>query len=195
MPGNRLVALSLAAALALSACAQETVEGAAGGAARGAVGGALYSGFAALIFGGDPVDAAARGAVVGATIGGVAGGVAGSQRAAQNRSQEDILRQAIGPEAYSGLESLVDCRYGAALQSAASAQRSTNSNYALSGLWLEALTLSDQRNEAAARALFPTIISRDADIASDRQAEEALRGLQTDLASTRREVGRPTVCG
>jgi hypothetical protein len=194
MPRMSCLSIAAAAFLALSSCASETVEGAVGGAARGAIGGALSSGFAALIFGGDPIDAAARGAVVGATIGGVAGGVQGSQRAAQSQSQDDVLRQAIGSDAFNGLESLVNCRYGQATQSASAAQRSSNSNYALSGLWLQALILTDQRKETDARALYPALISKDADISNDGQAEAALRDLQTDLAQSRREAGRATVC-
>ncbi len=194
MPHKSVAPIAVAAILSISACAPETIEGAASGAARSAAGTAFFSGVAALVFGGDPVDAAARGAVVGATVGGVAGGVSGSQRAAQNRSQEDVLRQAIGPDAYAGLEALVGCRYQAAFQSAATAQRSSNTNFALAGLWLEAITLTDQRNEPAARALYPEIISKDQDIANDRQAEAALRNLQVDLANTRRDAGRATVC-
>ena len=70
MPRFSLSVLVLSVSLAISGCAEETVEGAASGAARGAIGGALSAGFAALIFGGDPFDAAARGAVVGGTCGG-----------------------------------------------------------------------------------------------------------------------------
>lgn len=190
----RISVFVLSATLAISGCAQETVDGAASGAASGAVGGALSASFAALVFGGNPVEAAAQGAAVGATLGGVAGAASGSQRGAQSRASDEAFRRSVGPTAYSGLEELVACRHQSALQSASSAQGSSNANFALAGLWLEAVTLSDMRNEAAARALYPRIVATDAKISNDREAEAALRDLRGDLAQTRRDAGRNPVC-
>ena len=64
-------------------------QGAATGALAGAVGGLVV----ALIFGGDPVEAAARSAVYGASAGAVAGGVAGD-RDDHERSRPDDHRTA-----------------------------------------------------------------------------------------------------
>ncbi len=180
--------------MSLLACSQETATGAVDGAARGAVGGALASGFASLIFGGDPLDAAAQGAVAGAAIGGVAGAAQGSQRAAANQSAEENLRQAVGPDAYAGLEALVRCDYGSARSRAQAAQGSSNATFSLSGLWLEAAILTDQRNEAAARDLYPAIVARDPKVSSSNEAEVGLRDLQADIRSARQSDGLPTVC-
>lgn len=188
---------SAAAAICLSvlaACSQETASGAAQGAAGGAVGGALASGFAALIFGGDPLDAAARGAVAGAAIGGVAGAARGSEQAAARQTADQQLQAAIGPDAFAGLDALVRCDYGTAQSRSAAAKRSSNANFALSGLWLEAAILNDQQNEAGARALYPTIIAQDPKVSNNAQAEDALRGLQADIRAARQQAGRATVC-
>jgi hypothetical protein len=169
-------------------------RGAAGGAAVGAVGGLVTS----LVFGGDPAEAAARGAVYGAATGATAGAIAGAQADKAEKSRRDAqlekLRQDIGPDAFSGLEALTDCKHEVALGYARTAAKSDNKNHALAGLWLEVLTHGDNRQEDQARALFPELIEKDADIKSEAQAEQTMRQALQSLMNIREEYNLPRVC-
>jgi len=169
-------------------------QGAATGAAAGAVGGLV----SALVFGGDPVDAAARGAVYGGTTGAVAGGIAGARADQAEKQRRDAqleqLKKDIGDDAYNGLEALADCKHEVALGYARTAAKSDNKDYALAGLWLEVLAYGDNRQEEKARALFPDLVTKDAKISSEAQAEETMRKALQSLMDIRAEYNLPRVC-
>jgi len=152
----------------------------------------------ALVFGGDPIDRAARGAVWGGTTGAVAGGMAGSQADKKLQQQREAelakLRLKIGDDAFGCLEALADCQHDVSLQQAAKAQQSDNPNYALAGLWLEVLNYADRRDEAQARSLFPDLVKKDWDIKTESQAEETMRKALNALMDIRQEYKLPRVC-
>jgi len=182
----------------IAACSGKTGEYAGRGAATGAMSGAVGGLFGALVFGGDPIEAAARGAVVGTAVGATAGAVTGSEAdrriAEQQQADLDAIRREIGDDSFDGLVALTDCRHDVALSHAAKAVQSDNSDYVLAGYWLEALTYTDQRQEAAARASYPALIERDPNIASSEQAELKMREFIQDLTAIRGEYGLPQVC-
>jgi len=184
----------------LNGCASDsyTAQGATRGATTGAVSGAVGGIFTALVFGGDPAEAAARGAVYGGAVGGTAGAIAGSETDRKVKQQQDAalakLHQQIGDDTFSGLEALADCRHDVSLRQATKAQQSENPNYALAGLWLEVLSHADQKDEAKARNLFPTLVEKDWDIKSEAQAEETMRKALNSLMNVREEYKLPRVC-
>jgi len=181
-------------------CASDshTAKGASKGAATGALAGAVGGLVGALVFGGDPLDRAARGAVYGGATGAVVGAVAGSEKDRKEKRQNEAdlakLRQEIGDDAFDGLEALAECRHDESLRQAAKAQESENPNHALAGLWLEVLSHADQREEAAARKLFPVLVEKDWDIATESQAEETMREALNELMDIRQEYNLPRVC-
>jgi len=192
---NLMIVLCIAAMTACSSHSGKMAgQGAATGAAAGAVGGLV----SALVFGGDPVDAAARGAVYGGTTGAVAGGIAGARADQAEKQKRDAqlekLKKEIGEDAYNGLEALADCKHEVALGYARTAARSDNEDYALAGLWLEVLTYGDNRQEEKARALFPDLVAKDAKISSEAQAEESMRKALQSLMDIRAEYNLPKVC-
>ncbi len=204
--GPALLALgvTIVGGSSLGGCASESQasKGAAEGAGTGALAGAASGLVGALVFGGDPIDAAARGAVYGGTAGAVAGGMSGSRqdkamaeaKAAENQQNLEKLRREIGDDAFNGVVALAECKYEVAAANAKLARQSSNRDYALAGLWLEILSSADQRQEDAARAQFPELIRLDGDVNSDADAESAMReGLQA-LGDARANNGLPRVC-
>jgi hypothetical protein len=186
--------------LQMAGCASDsyTAKGASKGAATGAVAGAVGGLVGALVFGGDPVDRAARGAVYGGTTGAVVGAIAGSEADQRVKEQREAglakLREDIGDDAFEGLVALAECRHDESKSQAAKAQQSDNPNYALAGLWLEVLNYADQRDETRARSLFPTVVEKDWDIETESQAEEAMRKAMNELMDIRQEYKLPRVC-
>jgi hypothetical protein len=184
----------------MAGCASDsyTAKGAARGAGSGAVAGAVGGLVSALVFGGDPVESAARGAVYAGAAGAAAGAMAGSQVDKQVQQQNEarlaMLRKEIGDDAFGGLEALADCQHNVSLLQAAKARQSKNPNYALAGLWLEVLNYGDQRDEAKARSLFPTLVEKDWDIKSESQAEDMMRKSLNALMDIRQEYNLPRVC-
>jgi hypothetical protein len=186
--------------LQMAGCASDsyTAKGATKGATTGAVSGAVGGLVSALVFGGDPVERAARGAVYGGAVGATAGAMAGSQVDRQIKQEREAqlaaLRKEIGDGAFEGLEALADCRYDVSLRQAAKAQQSKNPNYALAGLWLEVLNYGDKGDEAKARSLFPTLVEKDWDIKSESKAEDVTRKSLNALMDIRQEYKMPRVC-
>lgn len=184
----------------MAGCASDsyTAKGAGRGATTGAVSGAVGGLVSALVFGGDPVESAARGAVYGGAVGATAGAMAGSQVDRKIQQQREarlaMLRKEIGNDAFEGLEALADCRHDVSLRQAAKAQQSKNPNYTLAGLWLEVLNYGDQREEAKARSLFPTVVEKDWDIKTEAQAEDIMRKALNELMNIRQEYNLPRVC-
>jgi hypothetical protein len=89
-----------------------------------------------------------RGAQAGATVGAVGGAIEGSSKAraekdyqaAQEQRELDQFRHDVGDYAYDGAVALVDCNHAVEIANAQAAAKSTNSNHALAGLWLQALS-------------------------------------------------------
>jgi len=197
--------IAFTASIALTAsCASGSyaAEGAGEGATTGAVAGAVGGMVSALVFGGDVVEAGARGAVYGGTTGAAVGGMAGSkadkaaaeQKQAQQEAELARLKNSIGADAYNGVVALAECKHDLAIANAAEAVKSTNSDYALAGIWVEVLAESDRGREAQARALYPALVSQDSDIKSETDAEARVRqGLQ-GLRDIRVEYGLPEIC-
>ncbi len=180
-----------------------TAQGAGKGGATGAVSGAVGGLVSALVFGGDPVERAARGAVYGGAVGATAGAIAGSEadkRAAEQRRAEteaglEKLRKDIGEDAYNGLEALADCRHEISLKQAGKAQQSDNPNYALAGLWLEVLSYADKGDKTQIRSLLPKIVEKDWNVKSESQAETSMRQALSELKVIRKEYNLPQTCG
>ncbi len=188
----------LAAVTACAGAGKGAVQGAAGGAVAGAAGGLISS----LIFGGDPGEGALRGAAVGATVGGVSGAIKGSQEAKAQKQKKyaarerDIeqYRRDIGDDAFNGAVALAECKHEVAIANANIASQSTNSNHALSGLWLKALTYADQGNNAATRAMYPEIIRWDRAVDSEAETEATLQNVLRELKQIRVEYRLPKIC-
>ena len=182
----------------LSGCSGHTREYAARGATHGAVAGAVGGLLSSVVFGGDPLDRAARGAVVGAGVGATSGAMVGSEMdrrvADRRKAEEERIRREIGEDSFEGLAALAECRYEVSLRRASKAVQSTNRDYALAGLWLEVLTYSDQREESRARALYPNLIEKDPLIKNEAQAEQTRRKFLQGLMEIRAEYGLPQVC-
>ncbi len=193
----QLVAIA-ALALVVAGCQTSAGKGAAEGAGTGAIAGAVGGAVVALVFGGDPVEAAARSAVWGASAGAATGAIAGSQVDKKTEQQKEAkfakLRDEIGEENFAGLEALADCKHDQSLRAAGKGRQSKNPNYALAGLWLEILSYADQGQESQARALFPTLVKQDWNIDTTVQAESKMREGTTALGNIREEYDRPRVC-
>jgi hypothetical protein len=203
-PNKFLVTIMLAANLMAAGCAGDsyTAKGARQGAASGAMAGAVGGMVTALVFGGDIVDAGARGAVYGGTAGAVAGGVSGSRKdkavAAQKQAAQDAeldqLRKSIGMDAFNGIEALADCKHDIAIANAREARNSSNRDFALAGLWIEALTEADRNDHNKAQALYPTIVAQDRDIKTAADAEATMREALKELGDIRVEYGQAAIC-
>ena len=199
---QRTLIIGIAATLVVGMTACESgshaSKGATTGATRGAAAGAVGGLVSALVFGGDPIDRAARGAVYGGTTGAVAGGMTGASRdKAERQAREneyDKLREQIGQEAFDGLSALAECRHDEVIRFADKAMLSDNPNHALAGLWLEVLSYADQQDEAKARALFPTLIEKDWEVKNEAEAEAEMRQALNDLMDIRAEYKMPRVC-
>ncbi len=181
-----------------SYAAKGATQGATTGAMAGAVGGMI----SALVFGGDVVEAGARGAVYGGATGAVAGGVSGSnvdkQVAAQEQAKRDAevaqFRKEVGADAFNGVVALAECKHEIAIANAEEAAKSKNSDYALAGLWVVALTQADRQREQEARALFPDIIARDGEVDTEADAEKLVHEALQELGEIRVEYGQPASC-
>ena len=185
--------------LLLSACGEHATrkagEGATIGAASGAVGGLV----GALVFGGDPVEAAARGAVYGGSAGATAGAISGSEVdariAAERKAEEDRIRAEIGEDAFHGLTDLMNCDHAGALADAELAMQSKNPNFTVSGHWLELLTYADQGNLGEIEELIPEVVSIDWETDDEEQARRHLDQLKEELLVSREDYGLPVQCG
>ena len=193
----KLLAIALLG-VTLAGCGTYAGKGAAQGAGTGAMAGAVGGAVTALVFGGDPVEAAARSAVWGASAGAATGAIAGSQVDKKVDQQKEAefakLRDEIGDENFAGLEALADCKHDESLRAAGKGRQSKNPNYALAELWLEILSYADKGQESKARALFPTLVKQDWNVDTTAEAETKMREGTTALGNIREEYGRPRVC-
>ena len=164
------------------------------GAASGAVGGMV----SALIFGGDPVEAAARGAVYAGAASATVGAISGSQVDAgikeQRQARENQIRERIGSDAFKGLSALTSCDYEDTLSYAEASKTSENPNYAVAGYWLELLSYADRGDSKEVARLTPAVVAQDWDTADDNQAGVQLRKLEDELKKLRLEYKQPENC-
>jgi len=192
--------VAFVAVVLLTGCASNsyTAQGAKKGATTGAVSGAVGGLVSALVFGGDPIDRAARGAVYGGAVGATAGAIQGSERDKQVKAQQERglqqLRQDIGGEAYQGLEALADCNHRQALGHAAVARESSNPNHALAGLWLQVLAHADRGSLAGNQQLLADVVEKDWDIDSVAQARSVTSQSLRELEDIRGSYGLPRNC-
>ena len=189
----------LAQALILSGCSGTSGQRAADGASTGALAGAAGGLVSGLLWGSNPLESAAKGAVVGATSGAVVGGVSGAKQdkaQAQAAEQKTIaeLRTQIGEDAFAGVTALAECKHGVAEANAQVAAKSTNSNYALAGLWVDAISHADRRDMAGARALYPEIVQWDRSVENSDQAEAELQESLVKLQDIRKRYDLPPTC-
>jgi hypothetical protein len=191
-------------AFSVAGCASDSyaAKGAAQGAGSGALAGAVGAAATALIFGGDVGEAAARGAVYGGTTGAVVGGMSGAQAdrrvEEQRRAEQDRrisqFREEIGSDAFNGFVALAECKHDIALANAREAQRSRNRDFALAGLWVEALTEADRARPDAARAVLPQIVSQDSEVTDEADAQRRLGDTLGQIGEIRTEYDLPETC-
>ncbi len=194
---------TITAVILFLACSKQTVEKSAQGAAMGAAVSAVGGMVTALVFGGNPAEAAARSAVYGASAGATAGAISGAMaekkapKTAADPMATDMqkLRQTLGEDAFSGLEALVDCKHEVAQAYGRTAAQSDNKHYALAGLWIQVITFADNREEEKARAMFPDLIAQDEKLTTSDQVEAKMRESLQKLMDIRQKNGRPRVCG
>lgn len=190
--------------LCVSGCASDSyaAKGASKGAGTGAVAGAVGAAATALIFGGNVGEAAARGAVYGGTSGAVVGGMSGAEADRQVAAQEQAdyerrvqeFRDQIGTDAFNGFVALAECKHEIALANAREAQKSRNRDFALAGLWVEALTEADRGQAEAATAMLPAIVDQDRDIKEVAGAQARLDEALTGIGEIRKRYDLPVSC-
>jgi hypothetical protein len=188
-------------ALMVAGCAgagEGAVKGAGAGALAGAAGGLVH----AMIWGGDAGEHMARGAAAGATVGAIGGAVEGSsraraevdQKARQEQQELDQIRRDIGNDAFDAIVALAECRQEVAIANAKVAAGSSNSNHALAGLWIQALTFAEQGDEASLQAITPEIIRWDREIDDATQFDRELQDGYQGLVDIRAEYSLPLKC-
>ena len=194
------IALAMLIALVtFLSCSQQTMQRTGQGAATGAVVGAVGGMVTALVFGGNVGEAAARGAVYGGSTGAAAGAISGAvadsnEKKAQQAAELEALRKKLGDDAFQGLSALVECKHEIAQGYGRTAAASSNSDFALAGLWLQVLAFADSGQADQAQDLFPALIDKDASIASGDQAESELQGALQKLKAIRKEHNLPSKC-
>jgi len=198
------VVVATSVMLCVSGCASDSyaAKGASKGAGTGAVAGAVGAAATALIFGGNVGEAAARGAVYGGTSGAVVGGMSGAEADRQVAAQEQAdyerrvqeFRDQIGTDAFNGFVALAECKHEIALANAREAQKSRNRDFALAGLWVEALTEADRGQAEAATAMLPAIVDQDRDIKEVAAAQTRLDEALTGIGEMRKRYDLPVSC-
>lgn len=189
------ILFAMVAMLLNSGCASDSyaAQGAARGAGTGALAGAVGAAATALIFGGNVGEAAARGAVYGGASGAVVGGISGAEAdkrvAAQERAEYERrvqeFREEVGTDAFNGFVALAECKHEVAIANAREAQKSSKRDFALAGLWVEALTEADRAQADAAAALLPEIVEKDREIRDVPAAQARLDKALGDMAEIR----------
>lgn len=196
--------LVMSAMLGSSGCASDSyaAQGAAKGAGTGALAGAVGAAATALIFGGNVGEAAARGAVYGGASGAVVGGISGAEAdkrvAEQERAEYERrvqeFREEIGTDAFNGFVALAECKHEIALANAREAQKSTNRDFALAGLWVEVLTEADRQQTDAAAALLPAIVEKDREINDAAVAQARLDEALGEIGEIRTQYDLAPSC-
>ncbi len=130
----------------------------------------------------------------GATAGAITGAEQDRQLAAAKQAEIDAFRQRVGDDNFNGAVALVQCRHDDALSEAAKAAQSGIAEYGLASNWLQALTYTDNRQEAQARSLYPALVDLDPDIGSAESAELKMRDLVQRLTAVRASNNLPQIC-
>jgi hypothetical protein len=117
-----------------------------------------------------------------------------SQKKAEQASKLEALKKKLGDDAFEGLSALVNCKHEIALGYGRTAATSDNPDYALAGLWLQALAYADGRQNAQASALLPDLVAKDGKLSSESQAESKLQTARQKLMDIRRAHNLPSVC-
>ena len=195
-----IIAVIVAALMTIPGCSKQTAQSAGRGAATGAAVGAVGGVVTALVFGGDVGEAAARGAVWGGSTGAAAGAMSGAmaeseQKKAQQAAELEALKKEIGEDAFNGLAALVECKHEVAQGYGRTAAGSTNTNYALAGMWLQVLAHKDAGQDDQASALLPDILAKDDNYSTESEAESSLKEAMQKLGDIRQEYGLPRECG
>ena len=185
--------------LTLPACSQRSMERAGKGAVSGAAVGAVGGMVSALVFGGNVGEAAARGAVYGGSTGATAGAISGAmadsnEKKAKQAAELEALRKKLGDDAFQGLTALAECKHEVAQGYGRTAAVSDNPDYALAGLWLQVLAYADSGKVDQARGMFPQLMAKDGDIASESQAENEMQAALKKLAKIRQQHNLPAKC-
>ena len=193
------LAIFSAASMALAACGTTSGEMAGRGAGQGAAAGAVGGMLTAVIFGGDPLEAAARGAVWGASTGAVVGAIQGSEIDSRRRAQQEHqeiarIKSEIGNDSYAGLEALVDCKHDVALGYSKQAMKSRNRDHALAGLWLEVMSYADRGDRKKANSLLPKVVQDDQYVANAAEASKTLDETLQGLRDIRGRYNLPKTC-
>jgi len=191
-------AMLLSTAIILSSCGDNAKDGAVKGGTMGAATGAVGGLVTALIFGGDPAEAAARGMVyggaTGATAGAITGNAADSKIAEKRKAKAEVIRKKIGDDAFKGLSALLKCNHKDALSFSEKSKQSQNPNFSVSGYWLEILSYADNSQTTKVKELMPLVIKKDWNVSSDAEANVYLRTLQDKLTDARAEYKVPVSC-
>ena len=195
-------ALLLAGAGALGCASADmgrhTREGAVQGATSGAMMGAVVGFVNALLFGGDPAEAAVEGAVWGGATGAAAGAAAGSERDRRERmareAELEAFRRQVGEECFAGWMALIECWHREALWHVKRARKKGTPEERLAALWLEILVRADQHKEGKLEKLLPELVEADPEIGTLDEAREAVRLALVDLQDLRAGFGLPPVC-
>ena len=144
----------------------------------------------------------ARGAQAGATVGAIGGAIEGSGResakkdyqAQKDQRELQQIRRDIGDSAFDGVVALVDCKHGVAVENAKVAAQSTNSNHALAGLWLQALSHADRDGESGLDEMSAEIIRWDRQVPNRAQFDSELWKAHNELLDIRSENKLPRTC-
>ena len=186
--------------LILQGCANGS--GASQGAKSGAVGGAVGGLVAGVLWGGNPIESAAKGAVIGGASGAAVGAV--NDQSAKSKSapktdepkpqpvpevqqqwSEAQLQTMLGDNAYQGLTSLVSCQYEAALAQASIAREEQDKKHQLAGVWLEAMVYAEQVDVDALNQRYKLIVEQDDRVSNLVQAQLKLNDTLDQLQQLR----------
>ncbi len=188
---RKIAALAAFAVLTVGCTGTNSSQGAKQGATSGAVGGAVGGLVSGLIFGGDALGSAAAGAAIGAASGAAVGATSGARI---DKQQTQRYAEQFGEDNYNGFLALAACDYDRALTLAARGQQDPNRNYALSGLWLEAITYADQNDYAKAATLYPALEKNDPVLLDRNDTERKLKDTVRELRTIRTEQNQPPQC-
>ena len=101
----------------------------------------------------------------------------------------------IGNDAFDGVIALAECKHEVAIANARVAAKSTNSNHALAGLWVEALTLADQdADDTSLRPVVAELIRWDRGMDNEAEVEKELQSAHNDLQDIRADYHLPREC-
>ena len=193
---------AMAAMLLNNGCASDSyaAKGASKGAGTGAIAGAVGAAATALIFGGNVGEAAARGAVYGGASGAVVGGMSGAEMDKRVAAEEQAeyerrvqeFREEIGTDAFNGFVALAECKHEVAIANAREAQKSSKRDFALAGLWVEALTEADRNQPEAVAALLRDLVEKDREIGDTAAAQVRLDKALVEMGEirTRHDLAR-----